>query len=160
MSNLDEPLALASCKLCPQVCTCKLMVDAGTPAPLQSMKVGDGSPGRAAPEQPGRLARAKAALDLEPRFEHMARVICRHPRKFLGASLVLTCLMGGGWTFQFNESRPEKQVRAPMWIRIPPGALSDLPSTAPCVTSGCQDPVRTRIPPGARYLTCPRPPHV
>ncbi|KAG8458685.1 hypothetical protein KFE25_005281 [Diacronema lutheri] len=54
-------------------------------------------------------ARLKRAFDLEHHFEKIARAIVVRPYKFLAASLVLTLLLGGGWSFQFNETRPEKQ---------------------------------------------------
>lgn len=61
--------------------------------------------------------RLKHAFDLERHFEQIARVIVVRPYKFLAASLVLTLLMGGGWSLQFNETRPEKQ-----WV--PRGAVA------------------------------------
>lgn len=61
--------------------------------------------------------RVKRAFDLERQFERMARFIVVRPYKFLLASLLLTLAMGGGWSMQFAETRPEKQ-----WV--PTGAVA------------------------------------
>jgi predicted RND superfamily exporter protein len=55
------------------------------------------------------VARLKHAANLEHHFEQLGRSIVRRPKTLIGLSLISTLILAGGWTRQFNESRPDKQ---------------------------------------------------